>query len=215
VLDELDQLVQDKTVYEFLQQEALDGFHDHEEFVRVVESVYLDRIDDEIRDSMGLIGESQYKDLFERYVTHASHWTRNERIKNRVTGEYERPDEEMMTEVEAIIMSGEDDRKDFRRGIISSIGAHKLDNPDAAMEYRRMFPDLFRRLRDHFFDERKKVLKRNKENVLRFFEGDTSLSPRETQTVQRMLETMTTRYGYCEHCARDAILFLMKKRYAD
>lgn len=216
VLEELDDLVQDKTVYEFLQQEALDGFHDHEEFVRLVESVYLDRIDDEIRDSMGLIGEQQYKDLFERYIQHSSHWVRNERIQNRLTGEYDRPDEELMATVEEIIMTGEEDRKDFRRSMISSIGAHKLENPDAEiMEYRRVFPDAFRRLRDHFFDERRKVLKRNKENVLRFIEGDSTLSSKETATVQQMLRTMIDKYAYCENCARDAILFLMRKRYAD
>ena len=38
VLEELSDLCRDKSVYEFLQQEVVDGYHDHEEFVRTVES---------------------------------------------------------------------------------------------------------------------------------------------------------------------------------
>src|SRR5438132_1956183 len=33
ILEELETLVKDKSVYEFLQQETVDGYHDHEEFV--------------------------------------------------------------------------------------------------------------------------------------------------------------------------------------
>src|SRR5205823_1743547 len=36
ILLELEELVKDKSVYEFLQQEVVDGYHDHEEFVRGV-----------------------------------------------------------------------------------------------------------------------------------------------------------------------------------
>ncbi len=69
VLEELDALCRDKSVHDFLQQEVVDGYHDHEEFVRVVEADYLDSIDEEIRDSMGLVSEAQYRELFGRYVT--------------------------------------------------------------------------------------------------------------------------------------------------
>jgi serine protein kinase len=34
------------------------------------------------------------------------------------------------------------------------------------------------------------------------------------QQVEQTLETMKARYGYCEHCAKDAILFLRRQRYA-
>jgi RNA polymerase-binding transcription factor DksA len=73
---------------------------------------------------------------------------------------------------------------------------------------------MFRRLRDHYFEERKRVLRRNKENVLKYLSEERgSLSSREQTQVESTLKTMHERYGYCEHCAKDAILFLMKKRY--
>jgi hypothetical protein len=82
------------------------------------------------------------------------------------------------------------------------------------MDYPRIFPDMFRRLRAHYFEERKRVLRKNKENVLKYLSEDRNqLTPREQTQVEGTLKTMAERYGYCEACAKDAILFLMKKRY--
>ncbi|MHB1847224.1 MAG: PrkA family serine protein kinase [Deltaproteobacteria bacterium] len=217
VLEELVAICRDKSVYEFLQQEVVDGFHDHEELVRVVEQQVLGALDEEIRDSMGLVSEAQYRDIFERYVLHVSHWVKGEKLRNRVTGEFEPPDESRMTDMEAIFMPEDEDRADFRRGLIAAIGAFRLDNPDSeVIEYARIFPDQFRRLRDHYFEEHKKQLRKNKENVLQFLAGDRGgMSPRELSQVEKMLATMTERYHYCQSCAKDAILFLLRKRYAD
>src|ERR671935_2052588 len=106
VLEELESLTRDKSVYEFLQQEVVDGYHDHEEFVRVAEGEYLDVLDEEVREAMGLVSEKQYRTMFERYVLHVLAWTRGERLRNPHTGEMERPDEEMMAQTEAIVMAG-------------------------------------------------------------------------------------------------------------
>ena len=215
VLEELQSLCKDKSVYEFLLQEVLDGYHDHESFVRVVEGEYLDRVDSEVRDSMGLVSEGQYRELVERYIQSVSHWVRGEKMRNRVTGESEKPDEARMAEVEAIVMPQGEPAADFRRGLIASIGAHRLDNPEGVMDYPRIFPDMFKRLRDHYFEERKRVLRKNKENVLKYLSEDRNqLSAREQSQVQGTLKTMAERYGYCEFCAKDAILFLMRQRYA-
>ncbi len=60
MLEELTALTKDKSVYEFLQEEVVDGYHDHEEFVRTVEQQYLESVDAEVRESMGLVSEEQY-----------------------------------------------------------------------------------------------------------------------------------------------------------
>lgn len=216
VVDELNALCRDKSVYEFLQQETVDGFHAHDELVSVVEGEYLDRVDAEVRDSMGLVSEAQYQELFERYVQNVSHWVKGERLRNRITGEMEKPDERRMGELEAIVMPKGEDPGDFRRGLIAQIGAHKLDNPDIAMDYGAIFPELHRRLRDHFFEERRRVVSRNTENMLKYLSGDKGmLGSRELTAVEQTLATMQKKYGYCESCAKDAILFLTRHRYAE
>jgi hypothetical protein len=58
------------------------------------------------------------------------------------------------------------------------------------------------------------VLRKNKENVLKYLSEERgSLTQREQTQVESTLKTMAEKYGYCEHCAKDAILFLMKQRY--
>jgi predicted Ser/Thr protein kinase len=215
VLEELAALCRDKTVHEFLQQEVVEGYHDHEEYVRVVEAEYLDRLDEEIRDSMGLVSEAQYRDTFQRYVTLVSHWVKGEKVRNRITDEMELPDEARMVEMEGILTPGGEDRGTFRRGLISAVGAFRLDHPDAAeIDYGAIFPDLFRRLRDHTYEERKRQLHRSKEHLLRYLSDDRGLlDEKARKQVEATLGNLRTRYGYCESCAQDAILFLMRRRY--
>ncbi len=215
VLAELEAICKDKSVHDFLQQEVVDGYHDHEEFVRVAEAEYLDAIEEEIRDSMGLVSESQYRELFGRYVTLVSHWVKGEKLRNAVTGAYEPADEQRMTELEKIVMPPGDDRRNFRRTLISAIGAFRLDHPEPAeIDYVAIFPDLFRRLRDHYFEERKRQLRHGREEVLRYLSDERgSLDEKARARVEGTLRTMRERYGYCEQCAQDAILFLMRRRY--
>jgi predicted Ser/Thr protein kinase len=217
VLAELEALCRDQSVHEFLQQEVVDGYHDHERFVRVVEGEYLDAIDEEVRDSMGMVSEAQYRELFGRYVTLVSHWVKGEKVKNRVTGAFEPPDEGRMVEIEALVMQPGEDRATFRRGIISAIGAFRLDHPGGdEIDYVVIFPDLFRRLRDHYFEERRRQLRQSKEQLLHYLSDERGgIDEKATRQVEETLSTMRSRYGYCEHCAKDAILFLMRQRYED
>ncbi len=215
VLKELLALTRDKSVYEYLQQEIVDGYHDHSEFVRAVENDYLDVVDREVRDSMGLVTDSQYLDLFERYVQTVSAWIKGERVQNKMTLAQEKPDEARMVEFEGYVMPRGNDATEFRRALISTVGAWRIDNPDAPVDYGRIFPDLFKRLSDHFFDERKRVLKRNVENILKVFSDEKgTLSPKEQAQVQATMAQMVSRFGYTEASAKDSIVFLVRKRYA-
>ncbi|HVO21253.1 MAG TPA: serine protein kinase PrkA [Anaeromyxobacter sp.] len=215
VLEELASLCKDKSVHEFLQQEVVEGYHDHDEYVRMVEADYLDTLDQEIRDSMGLVSEAQYLELFQRYVMLVSHWVKGEKVRNRVTGEMEPPEESRMAEMERLVMPPGEDRATFRRGLIAAVGAYRLDHPEAAeMDYGAIFPDLLRRLRDHTHVERKRQLHRAKEQLLRYLSDEqASLDDKARRQVEMALGTLRERYGYCQSCAQDAVLFLMRRRY--
>lgn len=216
VLEELARLVLDKSVYEFLDQEVVDGYHDHPGFLRVAEGVYLDALDEEVREAMGLVSETQYRELFVRYIVHVVAWTRGEKLLNKVTGDFERPDEEMMTRTEAIVMATGEDRREFRRQLISTIGAHKLDHPEGELDFAQIFPDLFRRLRDHYFEERKRTLRKLAEKVLRYLGDDRSLLlAKEVQQVEATLVGMREKYGYCTDCAKEALVLLLGRRYTE
>ncbi len=216
VLEELEALCRDKSVHEFLQQEVVEGFHDHEAFVQVGEDYLLDALDEEIRDSMGMVSESQYQELFDRYLSMVSSWVKGERIRNRVTGASEPPDEGRMAEFERIVTSAHENREDFRRSLIAAVGAFRVDHPGDEVDSAAIFPDLFRRLREHYFEERKREISRSKDHLLRYLSGDLGqLDDRARREVERTLKTLRDRYRYCEACARDAVLFLLQRRYED
>ena len=127
-------------MYEFLKQEPLPGgYHENRKFIFQVRDRLIDQIDDEVRTSMGLVEERRYIEQFERYVTHVSHWVKREKVRNPITGRDEDPDEEMMGEVERILEvgSGEGRREEFRREVISRIGAWSIDHPDGSPTTRR------------------------------------------------------------------------------
>ncbi len=215
VLKELEALTRDRSVYEFLQQDVVDGYRDHAEFVKVVEGEYANWVDREVRESMGLVTEAQYRELFERYVQSVSSWVKGERQQNKMTGALEKPDEGRMTEFEAFVMPKGDDFREFRKGLIASVGAWRIDNPQGEVDYARIFPALFQRLSDHFFEERKRTVRLGAEQILRYLSDERSgLSAKEQQQARAVLDALAARHGYTEKAARDAIAFLLKKRYA-
>jgi predicted Ser/Thr protein kinase len=217
VLDELRVLCRDRSVHDFLQQEVMAGYHDPERFVGEAESTLLDALDEEFRDAMGMVSAAQYRELFERYVALVSSWVKGEKVRNRVTGEMEQPDEGRMAEFERIVMPADESRAEFRRSLISTIGAYRVDHPGSVeIDTPAIFPDLMKRLRDHSYDERKRELDRAKGQLLRFLAGEgAQLEERARRDAERGLATLRERHGYCEQCAKDAVLFLLRNRYRD
>jgi predicted Ser/Thr protein kinase len=215
VFDELEELVRGVTVYEFLKQEPLPGgFHENRKFIFQVRDKLIDKIDDEVRTSMGLVEERRYIDRFERYATHVSYWVKHEKVPNPITGKDEEPDEQMMADVESILeMSGR--RDEFRREVISRIGAWSVDHPRQRPDYEKIFPRPILALREAFFDERKKqVRKINEDLLILLTDGPDKMQPEAATAASNTLATMKSRFGYCDSCAKDAVLALIRKRYS-
>lgn len=216
IFDEMEELVKNVTVYEFLKQEPLPGgYHENRKFIYVVRERYLDLVDDEVRSSMGLVEEREYGRLFERYVTHVTHWIRKEKVRNPVTGRLDDPDEEMMGEVERTLGVAAK-RDDFRHDIISRIGAWSIDHPNQKPIYSEIFPKHFALLRESYFDQRKKLVRKTNEDLLVLLtDGADRIGDREArQRAEQTLANLRDRFGYCERCAKEAASLLLRKRYA-
>jgi serine protein kinase len=215
VFDELEELVRGVSVYDFLKQEPLPGgFHENKKFIFQVRDKLIDLIDHEVRTSMGLVEERRYIDQFERYAAHASYWVKREKVPNPITGRDEDPDEEMMGEIERILeMSGR--REEFRREVISRIGAWSIDHPRQKPDYEQIFPRPIAELRESFFGDRKKqVRKINDDLLVLLTDGPAKMQPAAATAAQATLATLKSRFAYCDHCAKDAVLALIRKRYS-
>jgi len=203
------------TVYEFLKQEPLPGgFHENRKFIFQVRDQLIDKIDDEVRTSMGLVDERRYMERFERYAAHVSYWVKHEKVPNPTTRRDEDPDEDMMAEVERILqVTGR--RDEFRREVISRIGAWSIDHPRQRPDYDAIFPRPIAELREAFFDERKKQVRKINEDLLIFLaDGPERMQPDAAAAAGTTLATMKSRFGYCDNCAKDAVLALIRKRYS-
>jgi len=216
IFDEMEELVKNVTVYEFLKQEPLPGgFHENRKFIYLVRDRYLDLVDDEVRSSMGLVEEREYGRLFERYVIHVTHWIRKEKVRNPVTGRLDDPDEEMMAEVEKTLGIGAK-RDDFRHDVISRIGAWSVDHPGQKPSYADIFPKHFTQLRESYFEQRKKLVKKTNEDLLVLLtDGPERLVDKEVRArAEKTLVDLRDQHGYCDRCAKEAVSFLLRKRYA-
>jgi predicted Ser/Thr protein kinase len=215
VFDELEDLVRGVTVYEFLKQEPLPGgFHENKKFIFQTKDKLIDRIDDEVRTSMGLVEERRYIEQFERYASHVSYWVKREKVPNPITGRDDDPDEEMMGEIERVLEVS-NRREEFRREVIARIGAWSIDHPRQKPDYEAIFPRQLAELREAFFEERKKqVRKINDDLLVLLTDGPAKMQPEAAAAAQSTLSVMKSRFGYCDNCAKDAVLALIRKRYS-
>lgn len=200
--------------YEFLQQSPDRGYHDARGFLGLVRNKWLDRVDNELRTSSGMVEETRYVELFDRYVNHVSNWLKSERIYNRVTGKYEDPDTELMESTEEML-GIEDDAEEFRRNLISSVAAHAIDHPGQQVDYGRAFPQYIERLKDAYFRERRKQLAEIARDVLALIDEEKpSLEPDRRAPAESALAAMKEQFGYADASVRVALGELLGERYA-
>jgi len=212
VLEKIDDFCQ-RNDYDFLKETAQRGYHDHRAFASQARTRWLDLVDDELRASTGLVEESKYLELFDRYVTNVSYWIKNERVYNRVTGKHEDPDTELMATVEKTLDAGED-ASEFRKNLISAVAGHAIDHPGEKVDYARAFPRYVQRMKDAYYGERKKQIGAILADALELLgpeppKLDHERHVRATETITLMKQ----RHGYCNACVRDALGELHKTRY--
>jgi hypothetical protein len=122
-----------------------------------------------------------------------------------------------MAEVERAlhVEAGDGGAAAFRREIIAKIGAWSLDHRDQRPDYEQIFPRPLAELREAFFAERRKVVRKINEDILIYLvDGPSRMAPDAAAASRRTLDTLQTRFGYCEHCAKDAVLALVRSRYS-
>jgi len=216
ILEELEALIKNVSVYDFLKQESLPGgFHNYKKFIAQVRDRLLDKIDDEVRNSLGLVEEGEYTRLFDKYVTHVMHWTKKEKVRNETTGNMQDADETLMREVETSLEVGTP-ADDFRHDLITKIGAWSLDHPNEKPIYSDIFSEHFNQLHRAYFEERKVVVQGQVQHLLVALAGDAhTLEDEERDNATASISMLRDRFGYTDESARDAVQLLVRERYAE
>lgn len=216
VLEEIDLLCQRKSEFEWLQQDPLTGgYHD----VKIFRETLLDRLlqtwEDELYAASGIVDEGRYAELFERYVQHVSVWVKKERIRNRITGEYDEPDEKIMREVERLL-DVKGDAQEWRRQMIGNIAAWSIDHPGQKVDAARVFPHYLRRIQEAIFAERRpQVATLARDIMLTVRDDRASMDAARRREVDEAIQRLVSRHGYCRDCAGDMTAMLLRRRLHD
>ncbi len=212
VLRALRELVKDVSVYDFLRLTPQSGYCDSPRLIDDVEAEWRKIVEEEIQDALGLAEERQYQRLFEDYFAHVRAYARNEKVRNRQTGELEEPNEDLMTEVEkAIDLKEKADQ--FRKGLVTRIAAYSIEHPGEKIDMRALFGDIFKALKADFYRKREKQIEQLLRDMLRFGTEDWKfVAPPQKDAVKRSLARLKARHGYCLHCAKETVQYVLKQR---
>lgn len=205
--------------YDFLREAPEGGYQDPRAFVEVVRERWLDRVDDEFRRSTGLVEETQYLDLFDRYVTHVSYWVKQERVFNPMTGQYEEADVELMKTVETML--GARDGESFRRNLISQVAGHAIDHPGEKPRYPQVFPRYIEQMREATYGGRRKQLAEIARDALVLLQSGEDqgaaqhLKAERVAKARRTVASLKADFGYQDTSVVDALGEVLARRYAE
>ena len=186
---------------------------------------WLDLSDWEIREALGLIDEERYMELFRKYVVHASHSLKNERLFDEVTGELTDPDEHFMKNLEKTMAP--DAGPSFRADVLSRIGAWALSHPNEDPAYDEIFPDYFALLREDYYKKQKETVRKSLVKMLELLsedgerpKEDVNLSQAEEDNARHAVEVLLgehdggrRRERHTRETLRETLVHLAKARY--
>lgn len=212
VFDAVEELLQDTSVHDFLRIPADDRFQDMPRLLEDVRTEYFRWVTSEVYDSIELIDEGEYDRLFLDYFRHVKAFHTGETVKNTTTGVDEPPDESFMAEIERQVAIQES-ADEYRSDVMTRIAAWSLDHPGKPLDYHALFPRIHGALRADFYRTRNRLLTLIEQDIVRYGTDEFELlSPSDQAQVLKALTTMQEKYGYCDHCARDVIAYVLKNR---
>jgi predicted Ser/Thr protein kinase len=215
VITEIRQFIGKTTEYDFLRQEMVDGYHDQEIFIETILDEYANIVDHEVRECLGLYDTKQWADFIKKYIVHLSSQLKKEKMKNPITGGYEEPDQSLLNEFESIVGAPQEpsQREQFRMNLITQIGAWTLDNPNEAVDYFRIFPDLKQKIEKHFYESQKTLLQKMNIAMKHFGSDHEDPNSEGMKLARQTIDNMQKKWGYTVDGAKEVIGFLMSKKY--
>ncbi|MGQ0613040.1 MAG: PrkA family serine protein kinase [Planctomycetaceae bacterium] len=211
VLAELRNLVRDKTVHDFLKLEPRGGYNDPARFVEDVERALVRVVARETREAMGLIEEAEYDRRFERYFHHVIAYVRRTKVSDPLSGEGTNPDPTVLDSVERLLPTGRDIDL-FRQNLIAKVGAWSVSRAGEKVNFRGLFPEILRALKEDFYQRRKETIRQVEDDLL--VTGTPAfeyLSPERKERVETTLANLEARYGYVRESALEMGAYAIRR----
>ncbi len=216
VLEYLELLNEKKAEYDFLNITHQNEYHNPLKFIDLIESWCLELLDNEVRESLGLVDERSYEEYISRYILSINAVIKGEKVKNNVTGKFEAPDSYFIKEFESNVHMTEAPEK-FRSNLIARLGAYALDHRGMAIVYSEVFDDLVHLLQESFRKEQKKIIDKIGTNLMLYLaekNGEYQNVEKDVKDmITKIIETLQVKYKYSENGAISSLQYLLKMRY--
>ncbi len=217
VLEYLRILNEKKAEYDFLNISHQGEYHNPKKFIDLIEVWNLDLLDNEVRESLGLVDERSYEDYVSKYILSINAIIKGEKVKNNVTGKFEVPDSYFIKEFESNVHMNEVPEK-FRSSLIARLGAYALDNRGKPIVYSEVFEDLVHLLQESFRKEQKKIIDKIGRNLMLYLaekkEGvNQNIEKDVKDMILNIIRTLQEKYHYSEDGAISSLQYLLKMRY--
>lgn len=206
IFDELDLIVKDRTLYDFLQFEPRGRYHDSVYFIQQVKSDFHNRFKRELWNAMSLADDQEYLTLLRKYVENVVAQIKNEKIYDAKTKSYSQPSPVIMSRVEKIL-GVESNPEPHRQGLLSRIGAYRIDNPTKEIQIDLVFPDYLATIKDHFYQEKQQAVYANVQNILA--EDPSGLRKEDQDLANQTLQNLNDKYGYDPDSAEACLKFFL------
>ena len=209
IFDELEKLVRDRSVYEFLQIEPRGTYHDASHFIEIIRGEFADRFENEVLRSMSLIEEEEYEKLLQRYVDNVVASVKNERLYNPTTEHYEPPSEALMSEVEKIAQV-KGDIAEHRHSLLSRIAAYRIDHPKNKIDVAIILHEMLTKIEMHYYGARQAIVREKYQSLLAIdTPTESGLEDSERSMAKETYERLQNRFGYEPSSAKECLKFML------
>lgn len=216
VLDYLHSLSEKKAEYDFLNIAHQGDYHSSEKCLGLIETWNIETLDNEVRDSLGLVDDRSYEDYISKYILSINAVIKGEKVKNNMTGKFEAPDNYFIKEFETNVHMNEAPDT-FRSSLIARLGAYALDNRGKAIVYTDVFGDLVTLLQESFRKEQKKIIDKIGNNLVIYLAekkgSHQNLEKGVKDMIDGIINTLQKKYNYSENGAISSLQYLLKMRY--
>ena len=208
VIDEIENLMRDRSVYDYLQFEPRNGYHDFREFHKFIRFTYAQNFHREFMISMNLFDESQYNRAFEKYLKHIVAFLKKENLVNDITQKLEPASEQIMEEMEDLLgLSGE--KRELRETLVAKIASWRVENPGAELEIGKVFRSELQTVERRIYESKKSLIERSKEAMLTYGTEDYEKQPAELlKTCEETYNNLKNRFGYSWKTSWESLVFL-------
>ncbi len=210
IFDELERIIKDRTVYEFLQFESRGKYHDAAQFIGMIKDEFADIFETETLKSMSMVTDEEYDRHLKSYIENVVAEVKREKIYNTASEQYEPANQSLMREIERILgISGSVER--HREGLLSRIAGWKLDHPKDEIDITMIFQDIMIKIQEHYYGQRKGIVQVVHEAMLSLDTPDEKrLDAKDRQQALDTYAEMNRRFGYDDISTRESLKFMLK-----